>query len=355
MCDLLGMSFKIATNPNYSFTAFRELSDTKNIAGWGIAYYKNNLAMVIKEPLQAYTSRLAEFIGNYKGISTNIFLSHVRRGNEVSLMNTHPFYRTLNGKEYVFAHNGTITNYNEFSLKHFHPIGTKDSEPTFCHIMELIKKEQLDNWSSSNFKKLHKIFSDINKKGKFNCMLSDGKYLFCYYDNKKRNEMAWIRRKSPFPKIKLGDKEIEINLADKKNKLQEVIIVATLSKNNPYDRERKLTDEKWEKFAPGELKVITEGRIIFSSTEKDVSEKEFDMITLNILKIIKNHPTRIKIQEIKEKTNFTNEEVIQAIEFLNSINLIKQDGKDQVKCDYESARFYTRPERKREIAIISEK
>ena len=99
MCELLGLCFNQAVRPNLSFKGFRIRSET-NPDGWGIAFYPDTFAQIIKEPLEAEESLLSEFIENYPKIKSKIFISHVRL-NSVSkpaFMNTHPFKRELGGK-----------------------------------------------------------------------------------------------------------------------------------------------------------------------------------------------------------------------------------------------------------------
>ena len=94
MCELLGLCFNQAVRPNLSFKGFRIRSET-NPDGWGIAFYPDTSAQIIKEPLEAEESLLSEFIENYPKIKSEIFISHVRL-NSVSkpaFMNTHPFKR----------------------------------------------------------------------------------------------------------------------------------------------------------------------------------------------------------------------------------------------------------------------
>ncbi|MHA1709912.1 MAG: class II glutamine amidotransferase, partial [Candidatus Baldrarchaeia archaeon] len=66
MCELLGMCFNMPVQPKISFRAFRRRG-RENPDGWGIAFYPDsgNAACVFKEPLEAMSSRLSEFIAGY--------------------------------------------------------------------------------------------------------------------------------------------------------------------------------------------------------------------------------------------------------------------------------------------------
>ncbi|RKZ31302.1 hypothetical protein DRQ33_07185 [bacterium] len=72
----------------------------------------------------------------YPEIKSKLFIAHVRYGNSGSItyMNTHPFSRELNGKDYTFAHNGTLSSFENLSTGRFQPVGETDSENVYCHI-----------------------------------------------------------------------------------------------------------------------------------------------------------------------------------------------------------------------------
>lgn len=198
---------------------------------------------------------MSEFIENYPEIKSNIIIAHVRYISRTSVThkNTHPFQRELNGKEFVFAHNGTFDNYRGLETGRFTAVGETDSEYAFCHILHLIEKEHINHWTNENFNWLHSKLKKINKYGNFNCLVSDGEYLFCYYDKNGYNGLCFVQRIAPFSTVRLIDEDFEINLAEEKEPTQKGFIIAT----------RRLTDERWENFSSGELIVLKNGEIIF--------------------------------------------------------------------------------------------
>ncbi len=113
MCELLGMSFNMPVGCRFSFKRFAKRG-ANNPHGGGIALYPegSRVVQVLKEPLEAGASDLVKYIGKHVQFSSNIFLSHIRQATlEISYANTHPFVREFNGREYAFAHNGTLFNY----------------------------------------------------------------------------------------------------------------------------------------------------------------------------------------------------------------------------------------------------
>jgi len=254
MCELLGLSFNAAVKPTLSFKGFR-LESEKNPDGWGIAFYPDKSAQVIKEPLEAEESQLSEFIENYPKIKSKIFIGHVRLNSVAAPahMNTHPFGRELNGKNFVFAHNGTLNNYH-FDTSNFKPIGKTDSEAAFCHLLNKIKDKEIKSWDDAHYKWLLDEITHINDYGKFNCLFSDGEYLFCYYDMNGYNSLFHLHREAPYDHIHLSDEHFDIHLKKPKVTEKKGHIIAT----------RPLTNEKWQKFEPGELKILKNGKILSS-------------------------------------------------------------------------------------------
>lgn len=255
MCELLGMSFNQPVGVNLSFRSFRHRSD-KNPHGWGIAYYPDESAQVIKEPMKAKESPLSKFFQDYPRIKSKIFISHVRYASagENAHKNTHPFQRELFGKDFVFAHNGTLDYFWELPTGHFTPVGETDSEHVFCHILNWLEERRVRKWTEDDFDQLWEKLLAINELGTFNCVFSDGDYLFCYHDKNEYNDLHFVQRKAPFGVVRLKDEDFEINLSHEKDPSQKGFIVAT----------RPLTSEAWKRFQPGEFVVFKDGEIVFS-------------------------------------------------------------------------------------------
>jgi len=212
MCELLGMSFNLPVRPSISFRGFRHRGE-KNPDGWGITFYPDEAAQIIKEPIKAAESHLSKFLQEYKGLKSKIFIAHVRYSTTGSktYRNTHPFSREVNGKEYVFAHNGIVDDYESLKLGRFKPIGKTDSEYAFCHLLASIEEKNLTCWRKEEFDWLSQKLQEINQYGTFNCIFSDGEYLFCYHDKNGYKGLCFVRRESPYGQIKLLDEGWKIN------------------------------------------------------------------------------------------------------------------------------------------------
>jgi len=260
MCELLGMSFNEPVEPTLSFRGFRHKGEY-NPHGWGISFYQDKSAIVIKEEDKKAneSDEAKKFIKNDLKINSKIFISHVRYasvGSSKNNHNTHPFKRELNGKEFVFAHNGTLYDYTDLETGRFETVGETDSEHAFCHILHRIENKAIQKWTQEDFLWLWEVLKNINTYGTFNCIFSDGEHLFCYHDNNGYNGLCYVHRKSPFSEVRLIDEDFKINLAEEKRPSQKGYVIAT----------EPLTNETWKDFAKGQLIVFKNGDIIFSKS-----------------------------------------------------------------------------------------
>jgi glutamine amidotransferase len=111
MCELFGLTCNKPVGVGFTWRGFLARGfEHKN--GWGVAFYPDGFsACVIKEPKPSTDSPMAKFLKSANIVRSRIVISHVRTASRggVAYYNTHPFVRELFGREWVFAHNGTIT------------------------------------------------------------------------------------------------------------------------------------------------------------------------------------------------------------------------------------------------------
>lgn len=301
----------------------------------GIAYYPGGelAAQVIKEPLQSNRSSLAAFLKEYKDLQSRIFISHVRYATSaICYANTHPFSRVLRGREFVFAHNGTLGGEYRESLPvgPWNPLGSTDSEYAFCHLMNTIDNE-IHQWNQEGFMLLESTMRRINRFGKFNCLLSDGQLLFAYSDIDGYKRLHYTMREAPFPTVKLKDEDFVVDLAEDKSPIQRGLIITT----DP------LTDnEYWGKLMPGRLAVIKNGIPIYGLPQEQ---------HICALHVIRSAPHRLSIHQISSKMGITLDEVKPLIQHLCGKGFIRQDSRDTVEPFSPAATYYTVPDKRAEI------
>jgi len=131
MCELLGMECNVPTDIVFSFTGLRRRGGgtAHHKDGWGLALYQGKRARVFLDPEPAARSPLAAFVAE-NPIKTLLAIGHIRKKTRGprSLANTHPFSRELWGRDWVFAHNGTVKDADSLRLGRYAPIGSTGSD-----------------------------------------------------------------------------------------------------------------------------------------------------------------------------------------------------------------------------------
>jgi glutamine amidotransferase len=275
MCELMGMSFARPVVASVSISAFSERS-IDNADGWGLAWYPDRSCAMVKQPVR-WTMQHTQFLEHYPGLLSSIYVAHVRQKTTGKTTpthaDTHPFSRELNGREYCFAHNGTLTgHFWERPLGRFRPIGHTDSEYLFClllaelesfaHLAEEIEDtRQIDELQrvgrhegERQWKWLHQFLLHMNKYGRLNCILTDGEWMLVYHDRNGWKNLTYHNvLMHADSETNFGDATMAVNL--QAAPVNHGAIVAT----NP------LSVDGWERFAAGELKILHAGNIVFSS------------------------------------------------------------------------------------------
>jgi len=240
MCELYGMSSSASVGMHTALTQFRQRggAEADNPDDWGLAYRDRsgsqpNNFQIYKETIAASDSRLLAWLANK--VNTDLLIAHVRKARcptIVNYVNTHPFLHQCCKKEWVFAHNGLVPSIILADETHLKgtcvPDGETDSEHAFCHLLDRIA-QSFDAFMTDPTEWFHSVAARaewITSLGQFNFLLSDGTHLIAYGHDR------------------LHALEDEIN----GNKL---VQIAT----------EPLTDEPWQAFKAGELRVYRDGRL----------------------------------------------------------------------------------------------
>ena len=168
MCELMAMSFESPISADFSLQEFAARGE-ENPDGWGLGWYPDRSLAVVKEPRRWGSSHFAGFLESYPTVLSRTYLAHVRHktvGGEPTHADTHPFAREMGGRDYCFAHNGTLVGPAwDWPLGHHRPIGETDSERFFCHLLHMIAArgghlDRADDWNW-----LHATLATANRSG----------------------------------------------------------------------------------------------------------------------------------------------------------------------------------------------
>jgi glutamine amidotransferase len=247
MCQLLGMNGNVPTDIVFSFTGFSSRAE-EHKDGFGIAFFEGAGVRLFVDAQSARASPVAEMIRRYPIRSDNI-VAHIRKATQgrIALENTHPFQRELWGRYWVFAHNGDLKNFAPRLHASFHPVGGTDSERAFCWLMQELAKAhaQLPPIAELTLT-LRELVPAIAAHGTFNFMLSNGEALWAHCSTRLHS----LVRQHPFREARLQDDDLTVNFADLTSPTDRVAVVVT---------EPLTSDESWDAFAPGELRVFVGG------------------------------------------------------------------------------------------------
>ncbi|MEY4206868.1 MAG: hypothetical protein RLZZ20_20 [Pseudomonadota bacterium] len=251
MCQLLGMNCNVPTDIVFSFTGFATrggLTD-EHKDGWGIAFFEGAGVRLFVDHESAVASPVASLIKSYPIKSKNV-ISHIRKATQgqVALENCHPFVRELWGRYWVFAHNGDLKNFSPVLNGPFRPVGNTDSERAFCYLLQQLREQFGDIPPTTDALRsaLTALTSDIAAHGVFNMMLSDGSALYAHCSTR----LHYIVRQYPFAQAKLSDEDLTVDFSEVTTPNDRVAVIVT---------EPLTTNETWQAFRAGELKVFVEG------------------------------------------------------------------------------------------------
>jgi len=249
MCELFGMTSNRPISARTSLSLFgkRGGATADNSDGWGLAYLEGDALAIHKAPEPA--ARSASFAKLSDQIRSQLIIAHVRKANPPTAQtpeNTHPFMRACCGRRWVFAHNGKVPELVApqgcCHPRHSHPRGETDSEHAFCYLLEEIAgtfrgalPDRMDAWLETVVMRS----AAIAGYGQFNFLMSDGEHLIIYGHDRLH---AQQRQEDGVRSVVFAS----VPLAD---------------------------DEPWEAFAPGELRVYRDGRLLGRWLDSIASER----------------------------------------------------------------------------------
>jgi len=263
MCELLGMECNVPTDMVFSFTALsmRGGQTAHHSDGWGLALYHGPFARMFLEPTPACDSSLARFVRNTP-MPTLLSIAHVRKRTvgRVCLENTHPFKRVLWGRDWIFAHNGTLPQVRDRPLGEFSPVGDTDSEHAFCWLLSEVRAAFPGGYPADRPEALWRCVADLGGRlgaeGTCNFLLADGLHLYARCATK----LHYIIRQAPFGRATMRDAEVQIDFSALTTAEDRVVVVAT---------EPLTSDEVWTAGTPGTLWVFRSGQLEASLPSRD--------------------------------------------------------------------------------------
>ncbi len=256
MCELLAMNASDAIDVKHYLTALKPRGGklAPHADGWGVAYYEGRAARIFKDPTPAAESPFLTLLARQK-LASSVVIAHIRKANPSvfgrSFANTHPFERELNGRAWVFAHNGKlpgITNFNIRPDSYFRPQGDTDSEFAFCLIMDSIARATRFDHEHSTQKLANIIRGEaaiLSDFGEFNFLLSDGDSLFVHAHTRLH--------------------KLQIPSTESRGKANKIVIATEPLSPGPW---QALQKESFHVFQNGQEITLNEGKTYFHQFPK---------------------------------------------------------------------------------------
>lgn len=321
MCELFGLSCNKPVSVSFSWRGFLARGRL-NRDGWGVAFYPDGRSLcLIKEPRPSVDSAMAKFLRSADFVRGKIIVSHVRRASvgEVAYRNTHPFVRELFGREWVFAHNGTLIG-DLPSPRFYEPVGETDSERAFCLMLDRLRELGRGASVREKIKCIEGAANELSSYGGLNFLMSDGECLYAFWSG--HSSLYYTVRAPPHAAdVRLLDEDFEVNLGLLKAEDEVATIVAT----------RELTSEGWIRPPRRKLMVFKDGLPYLSEGQ------------LAILKYVRSSPHRVSIRDISSGLGMGLEEAVANVLELRRTGMLEQDGRDTVPASHPEATFYTNP------------
>jgi glutamine amidotransferase len=253
MCELLGVSVSPAAHLGVYFNEFRPRAE-ENREGWGIAWWENDRPHVLKEPVPADESDAAAKLAKEHPAST-MFIVHVRAATigEPTLENTHPFQAEALGREWVFAHNGTVQELSRLDTGTYEPAGDTDSERSFHHLLTRLGRlgaRASEDEIAAEVLAAGRELSELDSRVNF--LLSDGTTLFAYHDGHKTLHVM-EKRAEDLGEIGMADDDYVLSLRPGDSPDERAVVVASV----PLTKEAG-----WRRLAAGEFLVIRDGLVV---------------------------------------------------------------------------------------------
>jgi predicted glutamine amidotransferase len=193
MCELFALSASQPVDIKLSLAELARHGGETGIHGdgWGVAYLEGRDARLFREPSAAAFSPWVRCVQEHP-LRSDTVIAHIRHATKgaITLANTQPFARELEGRIHVFAHNGDLGDMLSVDVAQvwrFQPIGETDSEVAFCLLLERIAaNRELEEGEAANrvFKTFAHFASEMRDRGPANIIYASNGRLLVHADRR---------------------------------------------------------------------------------------------------------------------------------------------------------------------------
>jgi transglutaminase-like putative cysteine protease/predicted glutamine amidotransferase len=259
MPNLLAMSFEGELAPSFDLRCLHPGALPPD--GWGMGYYPGGepSAAVLKEPAPPHGSIRSELVKSWEHLETSLFVVHIRTATwgAVNDANTQPFARSWGGRDWLFAHSGSL---RQRPLPRggapFEPVGSTDTELVFCELMNRFAERGWRSIGAADLAVLRGWLGAINELGHLTCVLADGHDL-CIYADRDGGGIYRCEVLPPYARAAFGDADLEVDLCKRGVKSRKGVIVSS----SPLQIDGQHAAGRWQLVPAGHLLVVRQGAL----------------------------------------------------------------------------------------------
>ncbi|XYH95840.1 class II glutamine amidotransferase [Sorangium sp. So ce1128] len=260
MPNLLAMSFEGELAPCFDLTCLRPGGKLPD--GWGIGYYPGGepSATVLKEPAPPQGSIRSELVKAWEHLESSLLVLHIRMATWGSIndANTQPFSRSWGGRDWLFAHSGSLVDRIEVDPKSlFQPVGSTDTELILCELLRWMASEDLRSIGDIDPAVLRDWFDEMNEHGPLTSVLADGRDLVVYADRDREGDAFLWEVLPPYERLAFGDDDLEVDLTRRGVKSRKGVIVSS----EELKVHAGAQPAAWARVPPGHLVVLRQGAL----------------------------------------------------------------------------------------------
>ncbi|MGK3959033.1 class II glutamine amidotransferase [Sorangium sp. So ce118] len=260
MPNLLAMSFEGELAPCFDLTCLRPGGKLPD--GWGIGYYPGGepSATVLKEPAPPQGSIRSELVKAWEHLESSLLVLHIRTATWGSIndANTQPFSRSWGGRDWLFAHSGSLVDRIEVDPKSlFQPVGSTDTELILCELLRWMASEDLRSIGDIDPAVLRDWFDEMNEHGPLTSVLADGRDLVVYADRDREGDAFLWEVLPPYERLAFGDDDLEVDLTRRGVKSRKGVIVSS----EALKVHAGAQPASWARVPPGHLVVLRQGAL----------------------------------------------------------------------------------------------
>jgi transglutaminase-like putative cysteine protease/predicted glutamine amidotransferase len=272
MPNLFAMSFEGELAPSFDLRCLHPGRKTPD--GWGLGYYPGGepSAVVLKEPAPPHGSIRSELIRAWEHLASSIFVVHIRSATwgQISDANTQPFSRSFRGRDWLFAHSGSLRERLELPAgARFDPVGSTDTELIFCGLLNQIFEGGWRSLGDIPPELLRGWLEELNSHGSLTSVLTDGRDMCVYADIEGGAAAGGAGGNAggdggvhvfellpPHGHLQFADGDLEIDLTSRGLKSRKGVLVSS----TPMEPSAAIHGS-WRRLPPGHLVVVRQGAV----------------------------------------------------------------------------------------------